>query len=81
MKPSFPILVVFALVLGAGCTTKPTCSSSNCSGCCDSAGACQGGFNQQACGQFGASCDTCVGLQTCQLGRCTDTGSVCSRFR
>ena len=49
MKPSL-LLVVLALTLGAACSSKPACDASNCTGCCDSAGACQGGFNQQACG-------------------------------
>jgi hypothetical protein len=69
MKPSL-LLAVLMLSLAA-CSPKPMCDASSCAGCCDSAGACQGGFTQTGCGQFGSSCDVCVGLQTCQLGRCT----------
>jgi hypothetical protein len=36
--------------------------SLNCQGCCDSAGNCLGGFLDNQCGSFGATCADCTGL-------------------
>lgn len=51
-----------------------TCDSTNCSGCCDSNGACQVGSTSNACGSGGNLCDSCVTGQVCQVGRCTSGG-------
>lgn len=53
---------------------RPDCSSSNCAGCCDSAGVCQGGSLQNACGASGQACTTCEPNQLCQAGVCQGTG-------
>lgn len=50
------------------------CNSTNCSGCCDAAGACQVGSANNACGSGGNRCDTCVTGQVCQVGRCATAG-------
>ncbi len=50
--------------------SQPGCSSSNCSGCCTSGGACVpvAQQSQTTCGQFGAACATCAGA--CASGIC-----------
>jgi hypothetical protein len=63
-------LVVGASFAACGPTT-PKCSPSSCTGCCDATGACQAGNSNLACGASGATCNTCVGAQSCSLGICS----------
>jgi len=63
--------VGFAVAVFAGCgPTKTTCDSTSCSGCCDSAGQCQGGTQATACGSAGISCTACITGQSCIGGVC-----------
>lgn len=56
--------------LDGGMRTQPvSCRASNCSGCCDSSGACVLGEDVAACGKGGVSCARCE--QSCSLGSCT----------
>jgi hypothetical protein len=45
----------------------PVCNATNCTGCCDSAGICQTGKTQAACGSGGKSCQSCMVLCNAQL--------------
>lgn len=52
--------------------TVPTCTASNCQGCCKN-GLCLAGDSDSACGTGGAQCDTCDGTTNrCQAGSCDE---------
>ncbi|MFT3839945.1 MAG: hypothetical protein QM723_23360 [Myxococcaceae bacterium] len=62
--------LAFAL-LASGCNCGGNkCSPSNCPGCCDSSGTCQGGFLANHCGTAGAACVECPLGQSCAAGHC-----------
>ena len=62
--------IVVAVLCGS-CSSGPTCSASNCNGCCDQSGSCQLGTTTEACGASGGQCTACgTGLQ-CLAGRCS----------
>jgi hypothetical protein len=62
-----------------------TICSQNCQGCCDSAGNCLGGFLDNQCGSFGATCQDCTklegGASTCDTSlfprQCTSQQMQC----
>lgn len=54
---------------------KEPCTSSNCSGCCDSTGFCQFGFDNAGCGTSGGICQACGLGTTCQTGLCLPNNS------
>lgn len=76
---------------GGQCRTPPpTCSPSNCNGCCSSSTVCETGMTNTACGTGGATCNNCGGnvcvnqqcvvpaacnAQNCPSGCCN--GSTC----
>ncbi|MDP3154444.1 MAG: hypothetical protein Q8N23_17335 [Archangium sp.] len=62
------------LALSPGCGPAK-CSPSNCAGCCDSTGKCQGGTAAEACGNPGNVCQACFIGQACTAGVCS-TSSV-----
>lgn len=67
-------LMVLAGLLGlASCgATRPTCDLRSCpTGCCDSAGECQPGRTNTACGAGANTCRTCGLLETCTAGSCS----------
>ncbi|MEW5743386.1 MAG: hypothetical protein AB1938_31035, partial [Myxococcota bacterium] len=66
-----------AVVLLSACSGTPAsrCDSTNCAGCCDSAGVCQPGTESLACGQSGALCNTCSAGLRCSLGFCVPGGT------
>ena len=64
------VLALGALLSACVVDPKPTCTPTNCTGCCDSTGQCQLGASQSACGAAGNACDVCISSQICQLGRC-----------
>lgn len=68
-----PLFLFAALVSCSGPVSKP-CGPTNCSGCCDSAGVCQAGSTQQACGSGGLVCAQCNGTSTCGFGVCGGAG-------
>lgn len=51
------------------CGGKPPCNTQTCAGCCDSAGVCQTGSLNNACGARGLLCIDC-GAQVCFTGAC-----------
>lgn len=56
-----------------------SCAQS-CNGCCDSAGACQGGTTATACGSGGSSCNSCASPATCVGSVCKDTScATCTK--
>jgi hypothetical protein len=60
-----------ALVATACGTPAARCLPSDCpNGCCDSAGVCQPGVLETACGQSGSACGVCTAGQFCQTGIC-----------
>lgn len=62
------------LLLAAACGTQEPakCTTANCSGCCDEAGACIGTASQSesVCGIKGAACRVCLPDQLCKVGAC-----------
>jgi hypothetical protein len=52
--------------------TRQDCNPSECNGCCDSAGICQPGTVQSACGLSGSFCMSCSGAQICSGGACIE---------
>ncbi|MEW5739905.1 MAG: hypothetical protein AB1938_13315 [Myxococcota bacterium] len=72
MRPSsaFVLALFLGAMAGAACGGKPPCGPANCTGCCDSAGACQTGFTTLACGVGGNVCQPCFANQVCSLGNC-----------
>lgn len=66
------------MALAAAC--PPPCDRSTCTGCCDSAGECNGGANRNACGRNGTVCQSCGASARCQSGMCVplpaDAGST-----
>ena len=66
-------LSLAALAAGlAGCNSS-NCGPSNCTGCCDANGSCQGA-SAANCGANGNSCIACSSGQQCVLGQCSFTG-------
>ncbi len=72
----------FGAVLGALASFAPACgpakepcNASTCSGCCDSTGFCQFGFDNNGCGTGGNLCQTCSLGTSCQTGLCLSTGN------
>ena len=55
---------------GAGGGGGTACSAANCSGCCESSGACQSGTNSSSCGKGGQTCSACTTTQACTSGSC-----------
>ncbi len=75
LRPLMRLLLVLVLASSAlfscGSTTSDsTCSAATCAGCCTADGQCAGGTETSACGAAGLRCDSCVGAQVCQAGRC-----------
>jgi len=65
-----------AVLVLAACPPAPSmpqtgCRPATCSGCCDSAGTCQLGLGESACGRGGESCTPCGSGMRCSAGRCT----------
>ena len=59
------------LSLAPGCgPAKQPCNSTTCSGCCDSTGFCQFGFDNNGCGTAGAVCQVCMFSTRCTSGLC-----------
>jgi hypothetical protein len=52
-----------------GVCIASSCNASNCSGCCDGNGQCQGGFAQAACGAKGQSCFDCSRIKGSCIGQ------------
>ncbi|MDP1825930.1 MAG: hypothetical protein Q8L48_21885 [Archangium sp.] len=72
------LLILSMLGLGAACssTSAPKCSTSNCTGCCDSAtGECLPGNVESGCGTSGLVCSQCGTDTFCNLGFCVPRGS------
>ena len=51
-------------------TSTGNCTTGNCTGCCDTSGACQSGVLVTACGQLGFACKSCEGGTVCASGFC-----------
>ena len=64
------------LSLFAARPSKGTCDASNCSGCCDAQGTCQGGTTSSLCGSGGAACSACGANESCQSNACAPVTSV-----
>lgn len=61
-----------ALIASSCNCSNNKCGPANCStGCCDSAGVCQGGFLASHCGTSGAACVECTAGQSCAAGHCS----------
>jgi hypothetical protein len=57
--------------LSSACgTPAPKCSVANCTGCCDSSGACVQPVTAAQCGASGNACIACSSGATCDLGVC-----------
>lgn len=64
-------------LLACGTTPNPgACSQTNCQGCCDTAGACQVGSQQNFCGQAGSTCRACSAAESCILNVCSANGGT-----
>src|SRR5687767_3107837 len=64
------------MVVTSACSPPAvSCSALSCTGCCDSAGKCQGGGTATACGKGGSSCNTCAATQSCTANACVTGGS------
>ncbi|MBL8922186.1 MAG: IgGFc-binding protein [Myxococcaceae bacterium] len=77
------LLAAPMLVVALSCSAPPTmavCSSTTCTGCCDLSGQCQSGFGNNACGQRGGACVTCMPTQQCTLGNCTASSGTGGGF-
>jgi hypothetical protein len=76
MRCCAAVITVLALSTSGCFFVDPNaCNSTNCNGCCDSSGTCQGGTSTSSCGASANLCDVCVGTQLCQAGRCTSGGT------
>ena len=65
--------LVLVLLAAASCggPARAKCDATSCStGCCDSAGECQGGLEATACGAPGGLCAACGTDQLCSFGIC-----------
>ncbi len=63
----------FLIALSASCDPsqgRAMCQPSNCDGCCDEAGVCQRGGEQNACGELGGACQVCPANHSCSAGMC-----------
>lgn len=69
--------VVVGGLLGANCgPPKQMCTSTSCTGCCDSkTGACVSLTTSQACGRSGETCKQCSLAESCSFGTCMVTTS------
>ncbi len=65
-----PCVLVLGLLLGCPKGSGTGACDSTCSGCCDSAGACQSGTVISGCGRGASACVACGSGETCQLGSC-----------
>lgn len=66
------VLVTFLGFSFAGCgPTTARCSTSTCTGCCDSSGVCRNGTESSACGRSGTACTTCLSGGLCSFGTCS----------
>lgn len=55
--------------------TPASCGATNCTGCCDIKGVCQGGTAEVACGRDGSRCESCPGSLVCSAsGVCGNGG-------
>ncbi|MFT3840842.1 MAG: hypothetical protein QM723_27885 [Myxococcaceae bacterium] len=70
MKTLLLVVISSLALLAAGCGNKPSCSPSNCPGCCNAAGTCQLGVAGTECGANGAACMACAPGQQCSVGLC-----------
>ena len=69
-SPVGALLLLLATLTACKPPAKP-CDASSCAfGCCDSAGTCQPGTSELACGAGGAVCGTCGGGLSCQASSC-----------
>lgn len=59
MRPLALVLFLAASAVTLGCGPAVKCGPGNCSGCCDSSGACQTGTTNVACGNGGLICNAC----------------------
>ncbi len=75
MRPLALVLFLAASAVTLGCGPVQKCGPGNCSGCCDSSGACQTGNSNTACGSGGQLCNACFVGQTCSLGLCNSAGT------
>lgn len=63
-------------VASAGSGGAPGCGPSTCAGCCDAAGDCQVGQQDEACGLAGGACVACKGV--CASNPEVGPGSTCN---
>jgi hypothetical protein len=79
-RAPFALTALLLLAAGAyGCSSGSspyTCSAQNCSGCCAQDGQCETGTANSACGQEGATCSICTGIQTCTNALCVPAGPI-----
>jgi hypothetical protein len=61
------------------CTSVPSCTAENCTGCCDQASNCQLGTQTTVCGSGGSSCQNCSaeGFTSCAGNACVTPVPVC----
>ena len=77
MKTTFVALTLgaaLALSLATSGCGSSSCSADNCAGCCDASNTCQSATPAH-CGQNGAACTACSGVQQCVLGTCQFNGN------
>ncbi len=67
--------VLLALSPACGTTAGVHCLPSNCNGCCDVNGVCQGGADALACGRDGHRCASCQPSEACTAGACGNSGN------
>ena len=74
MNRSLLVLSFLLAVLSACSPPAGACTANNCLGCCDSAGQCQPGNTDLACG-LGPTCGTCSLGTSCQASACLSTST------
>ena len=69
---SWVLGIGLCLVAGfsASCGGKTPCGPDSCAGCCSEAGDCETGWDANACGLQGVTCNACGASQTCDYGAC-----------
>jgi hypothetical protein len=76
MRALLLLCTSLVVVFSVGCPSPSSqCSAATCAGCCDSAGVCQLGMADTACGAHGAVCTLCGLSMTCATGVCVGGGS------
>lgn len=67
---SFCLLLLSSVLSGCSGAEPDACNTSNCTGCCDTAGVCQTGIADSACGTGGAMCNACGNGLSCSPMGC-----------